>query len=279
MLYVGLAGLLPLVLRALCSCAGLFYAQVVEEQGDAFVVEVAALPRYFDADRVTQERHVCEITLTYAQLDQLTEYDRSLAAKATCDIREHVAEQALLSRRQIARYVLAQSAKTMVTSFEDAPVSVALPAACEVSAPLPLARAQIVSHQIHSSRQEAQPSVDIDDVRFEMTTIEVPVEDLQEIFREQKRLTVGDHHYRPSQRGWNLSLLVAGMQYLKQERLQTDSWERKRELKAKERDLRQALSLRDRVPLQMEITPIYARGKNGSMTGCQMTIDVPVLAA
>ena len=97
MTYVGFARLLPDELHALCSCAGLFYAQVlgVCADGDLYRVEIAALSHYFIVDPQTRKRHVREIFLPGEQVGgQLLEYDRRLAGLATCDLRELVGEHA-----------------------------------------------------------------------------------------------------------------------------------------------------------------------------------------
>ncbi len=92
LLFIGLAALLPAQLRSLCSCAGLFYARVLWTDGGQYHLEIAALAHYFTADQRTRDRHVRRIVLAAADFTQLLEWDRSLAGKATCDVRELVEE-------------------------------------------------------------------------------------------------------------------------------------------------------------------------------------------
>ncbi len=97
-LYVGLACLLPSDVHALCTCAGLFFAQLVNRTacGELYHVEVTALSHYFSADVATRRKHVRTLSLLPEQMAQLLEWDRRLAGMATCDVREvvalHVAE-------------------------------------------------------------------------------------------------------------------------------------------------------------------------------------------
>lgn len=87
---IGPAQLLPRELRALCSCAGLFFADpVCEERGD-IRCEVAALAHYFNSDDATYDRHVRTITLSTEVFDQLVQWDRHVANMATCDLREYI---------------------------------------------------------------------------------------------------------------------------------------------------------------------------------------------
>jgi hypothetical protein len=105
-LFVGQASLLPVELRALCSCAGLFFAQIIDEYGEEIQVRVAALPRYFEADIVTFERHVQCVAMNYAQLDQMSEYERRFVGLATGDIIALVKAQAAQSRRRFAANIV-----------------------------------------------------------------------------------------------------------------------------------------------------------------------------
>ena len=118
-IYVGLALLLPVRLRELCCCAGLFYAQVVSEQDAQFEIQAAALPHYVDP-----EMHVCHIhtcTISYGELVQLLEWDRHLAAMATCDLRDLVAEHAAKSRHWVHAY--AQSKAVEIAAKEEVSVA------------------------------------------------------------------------------------------------------------------------------------------------------------
>lgn len=95
-LYVGLSSILPGELHVLCSCAGLVFSRVLRIDGDQYHLEVAALPHYFSSAHPRRGFHVRSIVISFEDFAQLLEYDRSLAGKATCDMRElveeHVAE-------------------------------------------------------------------------------------------------------------------------------------------------------------------------------------------
>lgn len=102
--YVGLSSLVPAGLRALCSCAGLMYARVRDLQvgGDLYQIEVAALAHYFEAPSRTRDRHVRSIVLPAKNFALLLEWDRSLAGKATCDVRELMEEHVAIIQAQQA---------------------------------------------------------------------------------------------------------------------------------------------------------------------------------
>ncbi|MGH2496508.1 MAG: hypothetical protein ACRDIV_17560 [Ktedonobacteraceae bacterium] len=91
-IHLGLAWLLPEALRSLCSCAGLFYARMLNTcaGGPLYRIEVAALLHYFVADPQTRQRHVREIFLPVEQVEQLLEWERRLAGLPTGDLRELV---------------------------------------------------------------------------------------------------------------------------------------------------------------------------------------------
>lgn len=56
--YIGLSALLPLELRALCSCAKLFFAEIVSYDETYVCIQVAALLRYFSGDLRIKNQHV-----------------------------------------------------------------------------------------------------------------------------------------------------------------------------------------------------------------------------
>ena len=97
-LFLAPAALLPADLRALCSCAGLFYARVWDvletDEGPVYDLEVAALARYFTGPGTTYQQHVRGFDLPANQFTFFLEWDRALDAMATSDVRDLVEEHA-----------------------------------------------------------------------------------------------------------------------------------------------------------------------------------------
>lgn len=102
--YIGLSSLLPLELRALCSCAKLFFAEIVSYDETYVCIQVAALLRYFSGDTRIQNQHVRLLWFQREHLGFLLEFDRSLANLATCDLQDllevHTTEVKTLMLRQ-----------------------------------------------------------------------------------------------------------------------------------------------------------------------------------
>lgn len=101
-IYLGLADLLPVDVRVICSSAGLFFARILCEYECNFELEVAALAHYFESDDVPYERHVRTFTLGKSQFGQLLEWDRRLAGMATCDVIDEMIDH-VCSLRQTAQ--------------------------------------------------------------------------------------------------------------------------------------------------------------------------------
>jgi hypothetical protein len=246
-IYVGLSQQLSMDLRASCSCAGLMFAQIVSEQEKQIVIRVAALPRYFSAPLQTLSRHVRTLTISYEQFDQLLEWDRELAAKPTCDLRDLVTEHATESWRRGARArVLTKEAEATAVTVtpvvsEATTVSPASPEAPQA----PKQKAER-SHRQHLPAPNAGTYT-------EAVTVMIPTETIKVTYNTQ------GHHGRPLSE--QLLLLRAALAAA--------------EDTAKEGVLRRVLVLRDRLRPFVKLTPVYERGRTQNIVvGFSVRIDV-----
>lgn len=290
MTYVGLSMLLPEELHALCSCAGLFYVQVLDVcvGGDLYRVEIAALPRYFSADQRSSQRHVRTIFLTEGQCAQLVEWDRRLAAMATCDVRD-----------------LVEAHTRQIQATHRLPPADEVPTRETVAAPVHLHEATqsptVVHHgdvreiveqhtalhtaQIHCQEQTIQQTAEdvppgaeqqeemsqlptprayhvrtaplAREARYtEVTTVVVPVEAIKAAYEQVEQR----QHHPLSRRQLPLLVLRAALGVVQH----TQS----------EAQLRRALVMRDKEPVHLELHPVYARGRQCGRVRISMRVDV-----
>jgi nicotinamide mononucleotide (NMN) deamidase PncC len=276
-LYIGLAHLLPVDLRAFCSCAGLFYVRVLGSyaDGDLYRAEVAALSRYFDADFVTYKRHVRTVIFSVEELNLLLEYDRSLAAIATCDVRDLVVEHAAQARRRMGIYVptgATETAEALTTRGEVFVATDTLQETLEASQPLETAQKRVSQHS------RANVSVfDIDHAEYEHEREHVilPLEIIRVfVFFDPA------HLIRPSLIQVDRLLLQTVLRQLRSEYRTKKNKKQRRALKAKERRIERIYRACSQVPMHklIEVTPIYGRGsKQDTVIACRVDVDVPML--
>ena len=239
--YIGLASLLPQEYQALCSCAGLFFVRLGDTCAgdDLSRVEVAALDRYFFADEKTQKRHIRAIFLSAEESVQLLEYDRRLASMATCDVRELI------------------ESHVMRVEGEAAPLS---------QPEMPVQEARAVPDHLGETVQTPTPRASGKKpekvLSLDGPTVIIPREAIQSAWSRMK-------HYPchvPSIKDFHLLMLRAALSVA--------------EHSAGDRALiRQALVWRDRVSPQMEVTPIYARGRTDQIVEYRVKVSVPQVFA
>lgn len=259
--YIGLATLVPADLRALCTCAHLFFARVQRwcADGELVRVEIAALPHYFAAEASSRQKHVHTIMLSAEQFAQLVEYDRHLAGIATCDVRELVTEhvtahaaQSLapchpsLQHPRISQSTASAGASsTSPTLRQIAPVPLAPKAS---QSPLLWCEGPAVTIPLNVLRVEADAAA----------------------FHESARSSA--HGPVP----FAVLILRAALDILSAERQQeTDQRERKH-LTRQLREVRRVLVARREIPPKVAVTPFYQRGRDSRLMGCTVHIGVPL---
>ena len=264
MTYIGLAALVPVELRALCTCAGLFFARVYGEGklqgGQEYYLEIAALPHYFDAQADSRQKHIRTMTLSATQFALLVEYDRHLAGMPTCDVRELVIDHAT------AQGYYPQPA-CHTSPLRPTVSQVATPAA-GASSTSPTLRQ---TAQIAQTAYPSQPSALL---WREGPTLTVPLAllrtEAQAAFQEPACSST------PSPVPFTVLVLRAALNVLTAQRQQeTDQRERKR-LTRQLREVRRVLVARREIPPKIAVTPLYQPGKARGPIGCTVSIGVPL---
>jgi hypothetical protein len=253
--YVGLAAILPADIRNLCSCAGFFYARVIRTLScDLVQVIVCAQPRYFDADVQSRARHLRPHYLSEQQLDQLLEWDRSLAGMATCDVQDMLAFHTKQVLREQQQHDSAPTLDTQTQQLSACPKAVSEPATPQ-KPPCPVYdRAGVIDVDLASFVPEGGVIIPIDAVR-----------DLA--FPQAS-----------SRSSLPRLLLRATLRQLRVQRLAEKRWAERRVMKEKELRIRRMYQQRDHLPLHklIEITPIYGCGKQrDGIVACRVEIDLP----
>jgi hypothetical protein len=232
--YIGLASLLPQEDQALYSCAGLFYVQVLDVcvGGDLYRVEIAALPRYFSADQRSYQRHVRTIFLTEGQCAQLVEWDRRLAAMATCDVRDLV-----------EAHIMQVQATHRLPQSDEVPTR-----ECGAVSAHPHEDTQSPTVVHHDEKQEEY---------VDGPTVTLSVDTVQDIWSKLQPRRARSLRQLP------VLLLRAALSVAEP---------------LEQALIRRVLVWRDRIPPQMEVTPIFARGHTGQQI-VGYRVEVRVLRA
>jgi hypothetical protein len=278
---IGLASLLPDDMRMMCSCAGLFFAQVIEYRAGEHLyrVKVAALPGYF-----SRRYHVDEILLSREECAQLLGWDRRLASMETCDVREeveaHVKEQ-ILAKVSVATDTTDTVQSESVPQRGQETASNAIPA----SSPHPVvvnvdaADQQPAADTSHKPRKR----IDLESVNFETISIDLPLELLKEAFFEPNgnnraftHMKYQAYDMRPGYRRRCTVILRTALAYLKQEIRATESYQRRRALREQKRAIYSVFEQAKQVPPQIELELHYQRGKHGQAL-CHVQLAVPVI--
>jgi hypothetical protein len=243
--YIGLASLLPKEHQALCACAKLFFARLLHEC-DNVELEICALPYYFDADPHTRNRHVRTIVLTAAQFAQMVEYDRRLASMATCDIRELVeahAVQVFQANQQLRLALIEVGTSPQAEGSAQEAEAASVPQGEDVQSPTS-----------HGEKQEKVSYVN-------GPTVTISHEAIQDAWARMEH----QQQHTPSLKQLQVLLLRAALSVAEQPHDQAL--------------IRQALVWRDRIPPQLEVTRIFARGRMGQIVGYRMQVGVPQVFA
>jgi len=247
--YVGLAALLPTDLRALCSCAGLFYLHVIREvTDDLFRVAVAAQPRYFSADAQCRTCHVRSHFFSDEQMGQLIEWDRSLAAMETGDV------QGLLRMKHLPR----------IQQQQEAPPTLRIPEEIQTDTiPEPTKSQQEAPRRLLDRHREIDVAAFVPD----REGVVLPIDAIRAILRA------------PSHPSLPTLLIQVVLRQLRAQLQSEQRWAERQAIKQKERRIQQMYLQRDYLPLQelVEMTPIYGRGKQSEIIACR--IDIDLLAA
>lgn len=269
MTYIGLATLVPVELRALCTCAGLFFARVYGQGAgngeQEYYLEIAALSHYFDADAPTHQKHVRMMMLSASQFALLVEYDRQLAGMPTCDVRELVTDH-------VAAHRLVHGSH--------------LHAACHPSSPRPSVTHPTIfsagaSSQPPTPRQEAVvPTVPKRSQESALLWCEGPTVTVQldtlRIAANAEAFHESAHLAAQGPVPFAILLLRAALDLL------TAQWQQETDQRARELltrhlcEVRRVLVARREIPPKVGVTPLYQPGKAREPIGCTVHIGVPL---
>lgn len=236
-LFVGPASLLPDKFQRY-SCASLFFANIISEDGDCVVLCVAALPDRLSG-AVVDDRLVEFWTVSYELLDQLTEYDRPLSSMPTEDLKALIEENAARSRRRFSW------SRPLNTS---------------------LSQNQTAENQASSDAAPAQHS---QQKAWKSERIVLPLSVLRELTSEKQA------HQDAVER--DRCYLEAALQHLRRERQTAKSKSELRSVRRKERSVRLAFHQIGQERRLVRIKPIYSHGGD-DIVACRMWIDLEPVA-
>lgn len=261
MTFIGKADVLPKELRAVCSCADLFFARVLSvlPDGNLYHVEVAALSHYFDSALLTQKCHVRTMFLPIQQFAQMLEWDRRLAALTTCDVQEIVQShmQLVLEARKphFSFSLLHLWIQFMVhASAEQTPV---MPSGAGGT---PVREENGVSAYQYSSKQISSV-VELDDLTnvsyITGPSVSLKSETIVAVWAKMQHRLKRQY---PSIRQFSRLLLEAIYPQLQQD---------------EKKELARVRYVSGPYAAQVEIEPTYAPGKAGAINGCIVNTYIP----
>lgn len=240
--YIGHASHVPSSLYALCACADLFFARVLACNEEQYSIEIAALPHYFDADDTTRERHVRTMALSREHLTQLLEYDRRLAAMATCDVIDIVEQH---TREQVV--------ETGCTSDV---------------ATASLSTTQLRAHGATGDGKAVLMLSESDDVI-------ITTEKLREVVSAEDVFDALNARNSRSPQFTTL-LLRAAVRVLMQQQERTHSQTHRAGLACQELELRRVLTFRRFIQPWLDVRPVYSTGNSPHLVGCSVRVAVPL---
>jgi hypothetical protein len=237
-LYVGLASQLSSECQVLCACAGLFFARVVSRTEELVELHVAALSRYLND-------YDHRAYSRHVRSIILT----SEAFLTMLEYDRHLARLATCDLREIV-FEYAQSVQKRST---------------EVS----VATDSVMDHPT----SPAEEAPDLGQAAFECESVVVPLAIIQELVSVNVTCV-------PSQARVHRFFLRAALMHLRTARKEEQSWKKRRVLRNQEQRIRRVFLYQDELPMRqlLELTPIYTRGKHGTLMALRMDVDIPVAA-
>lgn len=236
--YIGLADLIPSHLRALCTCANLFFTRIITVSDEQYHIEIAALPYYFDADERSRQRHVRTITLPQARFYLLLEYDRHLANLATCDVLESVEQH------------VRKGAKGATGELDEATVQ-------------PL----VLSDEQTATDNKTHVTMICESDEITITTDQLrKVDPVDRLF-----ILLKQHAHQPTH--LIVLLLRAALLALKQQQARERRPSRREELAHQEMELRLVLTYRHSVQPRLDVMPLH---DHRHIVGCIVRVGVPL---
>ena len=247
--YVAPASIVPIGYQCYATCKGLTYIRLLlQMDGDKVMVRVAPLDYRLDVPG-----KFCILILREAQLAQALLFDRTLRDLSYHDRRELVEDHAM----QMCR-LLDQQSEAVSSS------SGSIPDLQEEEPSQPP-----ISLQVISKPEAAMFIYDRSEVRLSIEAIRQAYASMKERLQNQ----------RLSTRHLPALLLQAALLTVVQQMREEREPLRYMELRFQEADLRRLLAFRHRIRPHLNVTPLYAKGRQGQIVGCIVRIGVPLSLA